>query len=114
MDDRFARQLKKGVLEMVVLGLVCARPTYGYELLTELEQRSGGLLALKEGTLYPILYRLEDEGLIAAAWQKGEGRTTPKKIYTVTEAGRGALAAQRAQWQEFSACIATFCEEDGE
>ena len=82
MEERFMQQLKKGVLEMLVLELVCQAPTYGYELLTRLKQDSGGLFALKEGTLYPILYRLEDEGMIRSSWSKGEGRTTPKKIYS--------------------------------
>jgi hypothetical protein len=66
MDDRFLQQLKKGVLEMLVLDTVCKGSTYGYELLTALKTRSNDLFALKEGTLYPILYRLEDDGLIEA------------------------------------------------
>ena len=66
MESRFERQLKKGALEMLVLGLVCAGPTYGYELLDSMARRSNGLFALKEGTLYPNLYRLEDDGLIEA------------------------------------------------
>ena len=69
MDDRFLQQLKKGVLEMLVLDTVCKGGTYGYELLTGLKARSNDLFALKEGTLYPILYRLEDDGLIEASWQ---------------------------------------------
>ena len=67
MESRFERQLKKGALEMLVLGLVCAGPTYGYELLDSMARRSNGLFALKEGTLYPILYRL--------AYQRGPHRT---------------------------------------
>ena len=62
MESRFDSQLKKGVLEMLVLGLLCRRQTYGYQLLGSIRQQSGGYLQLKEGTLYPILYRLEDEG----------------------------------------------------
>ena len=75
MESRFERQLKKGALEMLVLGLVCAGPTYGYELLGSMARRSNGLFALKEGTLYPILYRLEDDGLIEAQWRTSGGRT---------------------------------------
>ena len=78
MESRFERQLKKGALEMLVLGLVCAGPTYGYELLGSMARRSNGLFALKEGTLYPILYRLEDDGLIEAQWRTSGGRTAPK------------------------------------
>ena len=69
MESRFSRQMKKGVLEMLVLGLVCEQPGHGYELLNRLAVRSGGVLHTREGTLYPILYRLEDDGFISSSWQ---------------------------------------------
>ena len=69
MEERFIQQLKKGVLDMVVLQLVAQRNTYGYEMLQQLEEESNGFFTLKEGTLYPILYRLEDNKLIQSAWQ---------------------------------------------
>ena len=105
MEDRFLQQLKKGVLEMLVLETVCSGSTYGYELLRRLKERSGGLFALKEGTLYPILYRLEDEGCITASWSAGEGRTAPKKIYTATESGRAEALRRRQLWQQFSGIV---------
>ena len=108
MESRFERQLKKGALEMLVLGLVCAGPTYGYELLGSMARRSNGLFALKEGTLYPILYRLEDDGLIASRWQQAGGRAAPKKMYEVTDAGRTALDGYRSLWKEFCACVDQF------
>ena len=80
MEDRFSQQLKKGVLEMLVLELICRKETYGYELLSKLKEGSEGMFQLKEGTLYPILYRLEDDGLISSHWSQGEGRAAPKKI----------------------------------
>ena len=86
MEDRFSQQLKKGILEMLVLKLICDAPNYGYELLNQLKEQSKLLFRLKEGTLYPILYRLEDEGLITASWQTGAGRAAPKKIYEATDA----------------------------
>ena len=57
MESRLERQLKKGVLEMLVLRLLCRRPSHGYQLLARMDQGSGGMFRLKEGTLYPILYR---------------------------------------------------------
>lgn len=101
MEDRFEQQLKKGVLEMLVLKLICRQPTYGYDLLIRLKEQSGGRFSLKEGTLYPILYRLEDEKLILSQWSQGQGRTAPKKIYTATEAGRKENARRQAIWTEF-------------
>ena len=112
MESRFERQLKKGVLEMLVLQLVCEKPSYGYALLLQLAERGGEMLHLKEGTLYPILYRLEDDGLIAARWQPGEGRVTPKKYYEATPAGREELARQRAAWHTFAACVGRICGEE--
>ena len=108
MDERFLQQLKKGVLEMLVLQTVCERPSYGYELLTRLRERSGGLFTLREGTLYPILYRLEDDGLIAAAWQQEVGRSAPKKIYSATQAGTEERARQQALWQTFVQTVDSF------
>lgn len=112
MEDRFTQQLKKGVLEMLVLKLVCGGPTYGYQLLTRLKEESGGRFTLKEGTLYPILYRLEDDGLIEAQWSQGEGRTAPKKMYAATEAGRAENVRRILLWQEFTETVNGFYRED--
>ena len=111
MEDRFLQQMKKGVLEMLVLETVCGGATYGYELLGRLKERSAGLFALKEGTLYPILYRLEDEGFVTASWSAGEGRTAPKKIYTATDAGRVEALRRRALWVQFSGIVDGFGRE---
>lgn len=108
MEDRFTQQLKKGVLEMLVLELICAQPTYGYELLSRLKETSRGLFTLKEGTLYPILYRLEDDGLIHAKWSQGQGRTAPKKIYEATQAGLEENLCRRQVWREFEATVNGF------
>ncbi len=108
MEDRFAQQLKKGVLEMLVLHLICCQPTYGYELLTRLKEQSQGRFALKEGTLYPILYRLEDEGMICAKWSQGEGRVAPKKIYEATGTGKEENIRRQQFWREFASCVNGF------
>lgn len=111
MDDRFLQQLKKGVLEMLVLETVCHGSTYGYELLTGLKTRSGEMFALKEGTLYPILYRLEDDGLIQSGWVQGEGRTAPKKMYTATELGRQERQRRWEIWGAFVGAVNNFYQE---
>ncbi len=108
MDSRFTQQLKKGVLEMLVLKLICDSSTYGYELLQQLKERSENRFVLKEGTLYPILYRLEDEGLIAARWSQGQGRTAPKKMYEATESGREENIRRQIQWTEFQKTVNCF------
>ena len=111
MEDRFLQQLKKGVLEMLVLELLCRKPAYGYELLTMLKEHSHGMFALKEGTLYPILYRLEDDGLIRSVWKQGEGRSTPKKVYLPTELGVQENKSRKLLWKQFSGKIAQFLQE---
>ncbi len=112
MDDRFAQQLKKGVLEMLVLELLCQGPSYGYELLSMLKERSGGFFALKEGTLYPILYRLEDSNLIMSKWSAGEGRTAPKKMYEATEEGRRENLRRQHLWVDFTRTVNGFYQEE--
>lgn len=111
LDDRFLQQLKKGVLEMLVLEAICEGPTYGYALLTGLKENTGGFFVLKEGTLYPILYRLEDEGLIQSCWSAPEGRTSPKKIYTATPAGCSAQRERQKIWRDFTAIVNTYLDE---
>ena len=111
MEDRYLQQLKKGVLEMLVLRLICRKPTYGYELLNRLKTGSDGLFTLKEGTLYPILYRMEDDGMIQASWTTGEGRNAPKKVYSATEQGKERCLRQAALWKQFVAAVDGFEEE---
>ena len=110
MEDRFAQQLKKGVLEMLVLKLICEKPAYGYELLSELKKSSQGRFCLKEGTPYPILYRLEDDGMIRSQWSTGEGRTAPKKIYEATDAGQAENLRRQRVWREFDDTVNAFLQ----
>ena len=112
MEDRLLQQLKKGVLEMLVLEVICRKSTYGYELMSKLKNRSNGLFTMKEGTLYPILYRLEDDGFIIATWSAGEGKTAPKKIYTATEKGQEERQRRRVVWQHFSCTVSSFFQEE--
>lgn len=112
MEDRLLQQLKKGVLEMLVLEIICKAPAYGYELMSRLKSQSGDLFTLKEGTLYPILYRLEDDGMITATWSQGEGKTAPKKIYTATEKGQHERQRRFRVWQEFYRTVNGFYQEE--
>lgn len=102
--------IKKGVLEMLVLKLICEKPAYGYELLSELKKSSQGRFCLKEGTLYPILYRLEDDGMIRSQWSTGEGRTAPKKIYEATDAGQAENLRRQRVWREFDDTVNAFLQ----
>jgi PadR family transcriptional regulator, regulatory protein PadR len=94
---RLRRELARGTSELAVLSVLSVRRRYGYELLKVLRHTSEGLLEIKEGTLYPLLHRLEDSGHIVATWE-AEGRSRPRKYYVITPDGRTYLAMLRAEW----------------
>ena len=96
------KQLKKGVLEILILKLINCQDMYGYELIQIMEEKSGGYFKLKEGSLYPILYRLEDEELIESYWNKDNAkRTVPRKYYKITKKGSAVLNVYIGEWNEF-------------
>jgi PadR family transcriptional regulator PadR len=95
------RELKRGVLEMVLLRVLLEGPTYGYNLVSEIAERSEGQLEVKEGTLYPLLYRLEEQGLVRAEWDTPK-RGAPRKDYQITAEGRRAFEERTAQWRRFA------------
>ncbi len=102
LRQKYEQQMKKGVLEMLVLRLLSEEEKYGYQIICELKERSGGLFLLKEGTLYPILYRMEDDGLVTNRWSEPKGREVSKKYYRITPEGRSTLAELRELWQDFA------------
>ena len=101
MNPKYERQLKKGVLELLVLCLLREEEKYGYQLLSELRDRGGGMFAMKEGTLYPILYRLEDDGLVISRWREPKGKEISRKYYALTRQGEETLADLRELWAAF-------------
>lgn len=110
MDPRYERQMKKGVLEMLVLKLLEQNPKYGYQLINELRDMSGGMITLKEGTLYPILYRLEDEALVESSWSEPKGKEVSRKYYAVTEKGRRTLIELYSLWSNFAGQVKQIME----
>lgn len=94
------RELKRGVLEMLLLRLVAEQERYGYELVGLLEERSGGAFELQGGSLYPVLYRLEEEGYLETRWQT-RSKGSPRKYYRVTPEGAGELERRLAVWSSF-------------
>lgn len=112
------RELKRGTLEMILLKLLAEGEMYGYQLVSTLEERSQGAFQIKEGTLYPVLYRLEDAGLIEARWETPEHDTprrgTPRKYYRLTNAGSERLHALIAEWRAFAAIVDGLIETEEE
>ena len=101
-DGTIQRELSRGTMELAILSLIAVRRRYGYDLLTSLASASDGALAIKEGSLYPVLHRLEDAGYIAAEWA-AEGRSAPRKYYQITGEGKARLKALSTEWQRMRA-----------
>jgi transcriptional regulator len=96
--------LLQGTLDLIVLQLLHAAPTNGYDLALRIQETSHEVLAVPAGSLYPALYRLEQRGLIRAAWQATEnGRRA--KVYSLTRAGLKHLDDQREAWHRFSGAL---------
>lgn len=112
MQQRFAQQMKKGALDMLVLKLLEHKEKYGYQLIVELRERTDGSIALKEGTLYPILYRLEDAGLVESRLAAQVKKEPVRKYYAITEQGRAALLEMYGVWNEFDGHVRSIMEEE--
>lgn len=110
MHPKYEQQLKRGVLEMLVLKLLLKEEKYGYQLILELREKTDGLFDLKEGTLYPVLYRLENEALVASRWSEPKGKEVSRKYYGITEAGGELLQELCELWGRFSGYVSKLME----
>jgi PadR family transcriptional regulator PadR len=96
--------LLPGTLDMLILKAVSLKPLHGYGVLLRIGQISRQALQIPQGSLYPALYRLEHQGLIAAEWGESDNRRRAK-FYTLTAAGRRRLKAETAGWQRLVSAI---------
>jgi PadR family transcriptional regulator PadR len=87
----------RGHLELLVLASLSAAPSHGYALIESLQHLSGGAFELAEGSLYPVLHKLEHAGLIRSAWDRASGRR--RRVYRITSAGRRELEARSRRWR---------------
>ena len=93
----------KGHLDALVLATLETEPLHGYAVIDELRVRSEGAFDLAEGTVYPVLHRLESEGLLSSAWSTVAGRR--RRTYRLTRRGRAALARRRGEWRGFARAV---------
>jgi PadR family transcriptional regulator PadR len=92
-------ELIRGAGPVAVLHLLTGREMYGYELVGALDERTSGVLAMGQSTLYPMLYHLEKKGLIRGRWRRSEsGRR--RKYYGITVAGEAALRQHKDEWRD--------------
>jgi PadR family transcriptional regulator PadR len=106
-EDRksIARELRRGSLELIVLHLLGVGEAYGYEIVSKLVAQTGGALEVTDGTLYPVLYRLERAGFLSVRWETQE-RGVPRKYYRLTDSGRDELAQLTSEWTTFANAMA--------
>ncbi len=94
------QEMLKGNTETIILSLLQLEPMYGYQLAQEIRTRSSGYFDMKEGTLYPALYRMEREGLIEGRWQNIPDGMRRRYCF-ITLKGRFVLSDRQAEWQRF-------------
>lgn len=103
--------LKKAVIEMLMLNLLDKRDMYGYEITQGLKKQSDGRLTVKEGSMYPILYRLESENYITS-YETVVGARMTRVYYHIEDSGRELLKSMKAEFDEYVALINAMYEMD--
>lgn len=98
-EDRFKKDLFRGSQDAMILAVLTDGRQYGYAMQKRLKEVGGQ--TMQAGTLYPLLHRLEKDGLITATWDKSTGRE--RKWYALTPAGRQRLKRHAADWQAYIA-----------
>ena len=99
LDGDVLTQLRRGTLEYCVLALLAQEPRYGFDLVRSLGAIEG--MVTGEGTLYPLLSRLQKDGRVDSSWRDSNSGGPPRKYYNVTAKGRRALAEFTAEWSRF-------------
>ena len=102
MPEGIEIQLKKGVLDLCVLALLSEQDGYAYEIAARLAE----LIGMGEGTIYPLMRRLQAEGLVETYLEESPSGP-PRKYYRLTEAGRASFVSQKAAWGSFARAVET-------
>jgi PadR family transcriptional regulator PadR len=99
----FSGDMLRGHLELLVLATLERSEAHGFEVLQRLNREGRGAFAMKEGTLYPVLYRLENRRYVRARWESDAAprKGPPRRLYSLTAAGTRELAKQRESWTSF-------------
>ena len=101
--------LVTGTLDLLVLKVLTAGPQHGWAIAQRIREQSEALLQVNQGSLYPALHRLEDEGWIEGAWVKSETQRRVKE-YRLTRAGRKRLGQERDAWRSYTRAVARILE----
>jgi DNA-binding PadR family transcriptional regulator len=103
MADRIVepQELSRSCNELLVMAAIARGAGHGYQLALDVEEKSGGAFRFNHGTLYPILHRLEERGLVAGAWSDDSSGGRRRKSYALTQKGEKHLVTERKAWGEF-------------
>lgn len=104
MEKKNKRDALLGALDLLILRVISTTPLHGYGISRRIEQVSGEVLSVQEGSLYPALARLEKKSFIKAEWQS-EGSKRPLRMYSLTEAGEQQLKEEQSHWELVSAAV---------
>ena len=96
--------LVQGTLDLLLLKILALEPLHGWAISLRLRSISGDILQVSEGSLYPALHKLEQEGWIAAEWKQTENNRRAK-FYSLTRLGRRQLESERANWERLATAI---------
>jgi PadR family transcriptional regulator PadR len=99
-----SKELIGASTSLLILGVLKAAPSYGYDIVRRINQEADGIFAWREGTIYPLLHKLERQGLIRSRWQEADG-SKRRKYYALTPAGHAALRSGADQWSLFNALV---------
>lgn len=102
-------ELLQGTLDMLILRIAALRPIHGYAIVQRIQQLSKDALQIRQGSLYPALYRLEERGWLKSDWKTTDGGRAAK-FYSVTKAGLRQLEAEKAGWKRLCAAISLVLE----
>ncbi len=109
MPEAIDIQLKKGALDLCVLALLARGDSYAYEIASRLAEAIG----MGEGTIYPLMRRMQSEGLVETYLVESSAGP-PRKYYRLTGAGKASLAAQTAAWKSFAGAVDSILEESAQ
>ena len=110
-DDFDVQRFARGINELLVLSTLREGPRHGYQIALDVDRASDGLFTLQHGTLYPILHRLERDGLIAGRWARVDGRR--RKVYEMTAAGARHLSGETGRMQRVMRTLLTLLRGPG-
>lgn len=100
-----SKNLTAASTKPIILGILRQGNSYGYLIIKKIKEISGGKMQYSDGMLYPVLHKLEKDGLIKSNWVVEGSSTRPRKYYAITESGKEALKVEQEQWSQVTSVL---------